>query len=132
MPHLATTGAACYDVYACLKQTETISPGERFAVSTGMAVEVPDGYLLSVRPRSGLAIKNGITMINSPGTIDCDYRGEVKILLVNHGKEAFEIKDGDRIGQLILEKSYEVDWVEVDELSDTARGEGGFGSTGKA
>ena len=132
MPHLATTGAACYDVYACLEQPETLSPGERFAVSTGMAVEVPEGYLLSVRPRSGLAIKNGITMINSPGTIDCDYRGEVKILLVNHGKEAFEIKDGDRIGQLILEKSYEVDWVEVDELSDTARGEGGFGSTGKA
>lgn len=127
-PSKQTQGAAAYDVYASVDVI--LKTGERKAVATGLKVEIPQGYYLSVRPRSGLAIKNGITCINTPGTIDSDYRGEIFILMINLGNEDFPIKKGDRIAQLLLEKEISIDWQETDELSQTQRGEGGFGSTG--
>jgi len=106
-------------------------PGERAMVPTGLSVAIPDGYELQMRPRSGLAAKHGITCLNSPGTIDSDYRGELKVILINHGAEAFTIQRGERIGQLVLAPVTRLRWEHVDTLPDTERGTGGFGSTGR-
>lgn len=129
LPSRQTSGAAGYDIRACLENEITIDPGMIAAIPTGLALAIPEGYHLSIRPRSGLALKYGITMINSPGTVDSDYRGEIKILLVNHGKLPFTVRHGDRIGQGLIEKVYSAEFIEG-ELDVTARAEGGFGSTG--
>lgn len=107
-----------------------LAPGARHAVATGLAMAIPDGFEVQVRPRSGLALKHGISVPNTPGTIDSDYRGELKVILINHGAEPFEIRRGDRIAQLVLTPVTRASWIEVAELDETARGEGGFGSTG--
>jgi len=108
----------------------TIAPGARHAVATGLALAIPVGFEIQVRPRSGLALKHGVTVPNTPGTIDSDYRGELKVILINHGDAAFDVRRGDRVAQLVLAPVTQAAWVEVDELDATARGEGGFGSTG--
>ena len=108
----------------------TLAPGARHAVATGFAVAIPPGYEIQVRPRSGLALKHGISVPNTPGTIDSDYRGELKVILINHGAQAFAIARGDRIAQLVLAPVTQAAWDEVAQLDDTARGAGGFGSTG--
>ncbi|MXO96609.1 dUTP diphosphatase [Erythrobacter aquimaris] len=128
LPRYATDGAAGMDVLSA--EAVSLKPGQRHAVATGFAVAIPDGYEIQVRPRSGLAFKHGITVPNTPGTIDSDYRGELKVLLINHGDETFAIERGDRIAQLVLAPVTQAAWEEVDELDDTSRGEGGFGSTG--
>ncbi|SFO84515.1 dUTP diphosphatase [Qipengyuania nanhaisediminis] len=128
LPRYATDGAAGMDVLSA--EAVSLKPGQRHAVATGFAVAIPDGYEIQVRPRSGLAFKHGITVPNTPGTIDSDYRGELKVLLINHGDESFSIERGDRIAQLVLAPVTQAAWQEVDELDETTRGEGGFGSTG--
>ena len=128
LPAYATGGAAGMDVVSA--EDVTIPPGGRHAVATGLALAIPPGYEIQVRPRSGLALKHGITVPNTPGTIDSDYRGELKVILINHGAEAFEIRRGDRVAQLVLAPVTQGSWLEVSELDETARGEGGFGSTG--
>ena len=128
LPAYATPGAAGMDILAA--EAVTLEPGARHAVASGFAVAIPDGYEIQVRPRSGLALKHGIAVPNTPGTIDSDYRGELKIILINHGDEAFAIARGDRVAQLVLAPVTRAAWQEVDELDDTARGTGGFGSTG--
>ncbi len=130
VPQYMTSGAAGCDAFACLNETMVVAPGKRAALSTGLSIEIPQGYEVQVRPRSGLAWKNGLTVVNAPGTIDSDYRGEVKVLVINLGEEAVIIKNGDRIAQLVLQKVDQIDWQEVDSLGDSARGAGGFGSTG--
>ena len=128
LPGYATAGAAGMDVVSA--EDLTLAAGARHAVATGLSVAIPPGYEIQVRPRSGLALKHGISVPNSPGTIDSDYRGELKVILINHGSEAFEIRRGDRIAQLVLAPVTQASWLEVEELDETARGEGGFGSTG--
>ena len=128
LPAYATAGAAGMDVVSA--EYVTIAPGARHAVATGLALAIPQGYEIQVRPRSGLAFKHGITVPNTPGTIDSDYRGELKVLLINHGTEDFTIARGDRVAQLVLAPVVQAAWAEVDELDATARGAGGFGSTG--
>ncbi|ANY21427.1 Deoxyuridine 5'-triphosphate nucleotidohydrolase [Tsuneonella dongtanensis] len=128
LPQYATDGAAGMDVLAA--EEVTIAPGARYAVATGLALAIPAGYEIQVRPRSGLALKHGITVPNTPGTIDSDYRGELKVILINHGTEPFAIARGDRVAQLVLAPVTQAVWNEVAELDDTARGAGGFGSTG--
>ncbi|MBX7539542.1 dUTP diphosphatase [Qipengyuania sphaerica] len=128
LPAYATSGAAGMDVLAA--ESVTLKPGQRYAVATGLALAIPQGYEIQVRPRSGLALKHGITVPNTPGTIDSDYRGELKIILINHSDDNFEIARGDRVAQLVLAPVVQARWNEVDELDDTERGEGGFGSTG--
>lgn len=128
VPHYATSGAAGMDVVSA--EDVTIQPGARHAVATGLAMAIPSGFEIQVRPRSGLALKHGITVPNTPGTIDSDYRGELKIILINHGSEAFVIARGDRVAQLVLAPVIQARWDEVEELDDTARGADGFGSTG--
>jgi dUTP pyrophosphatase len=128
LPAYATAGAAGMDVVAA--EDIAIPPGGRHAVATGLALAIPPGFEIQVRPRSGLALKHGITVPNTPGTIDSDYRGELKVILINHGARAFEILRGDRVAQLVLAPVIRAAWVEVAELDETARGEGGFGSTG--
>ena len=128
LPTYATDGAAGMDVVAA--EAVTLKPGQRHAVATGLAVAIPDGYEIQVRPRSGLALKHGISVPNTPGTIDSDYRGELKVIMINHGTEDFPIARGDRIAQLVLAPVTQAQWDEVEELDDTARGSGGFGSTG--
>lgn len=128
LPAYATAGAAGMDVVSA--EDVTIAPGARHAVATGLALAIPAGYEVQVRPRSGLALKHGITVPNTPGTIDSDYRGELKVILINHGADAFEIRRGDRVAQLVLAPVTQGSWLEVSELDETARGEGGFGSTG--
>ena len=127
-PAYATAGAAGMDVLAA--ENVTLKPGQRHAVATGFAVAIPDGFEIQVRPRSGLALKHGISVPNTPGTIDSDYRGEVKIIMINHGDEAFAIERGDRVAQLVLAPVTRAAWRAVEELDDTERGSGGFGSTG--
>lgn len=129
-PHYASAGAAGMDVASA--ETITLEPGARRAVATGFAVAIPPGYEIQVRPRSGLALKHGITVPNTPGTIDSDYRGELKVLLINHGAASFAIARGDRIAQIVLAPVIEAAWREVGTLSETPRGAGGFGSTGGA
>lgn len=128
LPAYATDGAAGMDVLSA--EDVTIAPGARHAVASGMAVAIPHGYEIQVRPRSGLALKHGITVPNTPGTIDSDYRGELKVILINHGHAPFEIRRGDRMAQLVLAPVTRATWLPVEELDETARGEGGFGSTG--
>lgn len=128
LPAYATHGAAGMDVLAA--EDVTLAPGARHAVATGFSVAIPQGYEIQVRPRSGLALKHGISVPNTPGTIDSDYRGELKVILINHGLEPFAIQRGDRIAQLVLAPVTQAVWEEVAELGETARGAGGFGSTG--
>jgi len=131
LPHYATEGAAGMDVRAFLQEPITLRSLERTAVPTGIFLEIPAGYEVQVRPRSGLAIKQGITCLNTPGTIDSDYRGEVKVILINLSAEIQTIHSGDRIAQLVLQKVEQAQWQPVATLSETSRSGGGFGSTGK-
>jgi dUTP pyrophosphatase len=128
-PTYATEGAAGLDVVAA--EDVTLAPGQRHAVATGFAIAIPEGYEVQVRPRSGLALKHGITCLNTPGTIDHDYRGEVKVILANLGSDAFEVRRGERIAQLVPAPVQKAAFVVTDNLSVTQRGEGGFGSTGQ-
>jgi len=130
IPQYMTLGSAGCDIKACLSEPLEIKPLERKAVPTGLAFGIPEGFEIQVRPRSGLSIKQGLTVINAPGTIDSDYRGEVMILVVNLGNETVKLQHGDRVAQLVLQKVNQIGWQEVTQLSDTARGAGGFGSTG--
>ena len=128
LPSYATEGAAGMDVVS--SEERILNPGDRAAVATGLAVAIPEGYEIQIRPRSGLALKHGITVPNAPGTIDSDYRGELKVILINHGLEPYKIRRGDRIAQAVLSPVVMASWLEVHELDKTVRGEGGFGSTG--
>lgn len=128
-PAYATEGAAGLDVVAA--EDLTLAPGQRHAVSTGFSIAIPEGYEVQVRPRSGLALKHGITCLNTPGTIDHDYRGEVKVILANLGSEPFEVRRGERIAQLVPAPVLKASFVEVEALGETCRGAGGFGSTGQ-
>jgi dUTP pyrophosphatase len=128
LPAYATDGAAGMDVLAA--EDVVLAPGARHAVATGLAFAIPTGFEIQVRPRSGLALKHGITVPNTPGTIDSDYRGELKVILINHGGEPFAVRRGDRVAQLVVAPVTRATWLKVDELDHTARGEGGFGSTG--
>lgn len=127
-PTPATSGAAASDLVSA--ESVTLEPGTVHAVSTGLAIAIPDGYEGQVRPRSGLALKHGVTVLNAPGTIDSDYRGELKIILINHGKHAFAISRGDRVAQLVIAPIVQPRFERVEELSASDRGTGGFGSTG--
>jgi dUTP pyrophosphatase len=129
LPAYATAHAAGMDVVAA--EDIDLAPGHRHAVATGFRVAIPAGYEIQVRPRSGLALKHGISVPNTPGTIDADYRGEVKVILINHGTEPFAVRRGERIAQLVPAAVTQARWVEVEELDETLRGEGGFGSTGR-
>ena len=130
LPKYSTNESAGLDLRAELQSPITLKPGQRSLIPTGLKIALPTGYEAQVRPRSGLAFKHGITVLNSPGTIDADYRGDVGVILINHGSESFTIENGERIAQLIIAKFVQIDWDEVLDLSSTSRGEGGFGSTG--
>jgi dUTP pyrophosphatase len=129
LPNYASEDAAGLDIAAA--EELVLGPGERHAVATGFAIEIPHGYEVQVRPRSGLAIRNGITCLNTPGTIDSDYRGEVKVILVNLGSEPFEVRRGERIAQLVPAPVLRAHFTEAHSLAETTRGSGGFGSTGR-
>lgn len=131
LPKYQTVLSAGMDLHANLENPIAILPGHREIISTGLFLELPEGYEAQIRPRSGLAFKHGITVLNSPGTIDADYRGEIKVLLINHGQEAFEINDGERIAQMVIAEYTSIQWEETTQLNDTERGEGGYGSSGK-
>jgi len=128
LPAYATSGAAGMDVVSA--EDVDLAPGARHAVATGLAMAIPEGFEIQVRPRSGLALKHGVTVPNTPGTIDSDYRGELKVIMINLGAETFSIRRGDRVAQLVLAPVTQASWLEVETLDDTARGAGGFGSTG--
>ena len=130
VPFYATSGAAGADISAMLEENITIAPSEVKIVPTGLFFEIPEGYEVQVRPRSGLAAKHGVTVLNTPGTVDSDYRGEVKVILINHSKKDFVVEDGMRIAQVVVAKALQADFLEGVELSETARGSGGFGHTG--
>jgi len=130
LPNYETKASAGVDLKANLDESIILKPFERILVPTGLFVEIPVGYEAQVRPRSGLAIKKGITVLNSPGTIDADYRGEIKVILINLSQENFTINDGDRIAQMIIASHEQAEWVAVEELVETERGAGGFGHTG--
>lgn len=130
LPAYATEHSAGMDLLAAVEHDTILPPGEQRLVPTGLAIALPEGYEAQVRPRSGLAFKHGVTVLNAPGTIDADYRGEVGVLLVNHGKEPFVITRGMRVAQMIIAPYTRAQWNVVDSLDDTARGAGGFGSTG--
>lgn len=129
LPSYQTEHSAGMDAIA--SETITLEPGERNTVGTGLTVAIPDGFEIQVRPRSGLAIKHGITLVNTPGTIDADYRGEIRIIVINHGTDSFTISRGDRIAQMVLAPVTRAEWEMVEELPDTGRGSGRFGSTGR-
>ena len=131
LPKYETKGSAGMDVRANIKEPITLKSLERILIPTGLKVAIPEGYEIQVRPRSGLAIKHGITMLNTPGTVDSDYRGELKVIVVNLSNEAYTIEPNERIGQFVLNKIEQIEFVEVQELDSTERGEGGFGHTGK-
>jgi dUTP pyrophosphatase len=131
LPRYASAQAAGCDLHAAIDAAMVLAPGARAVVPCGFAMALPEGYEAQVRPRSGLAAKHGITVLNAPGTIDADYRGEVKVPLINHGSEPFRIERGDRIAQLVVAPVLQVDWSEADSLDDTDRGASGFGSTGR-
>jgi len=133
LPAYETLGAAGMDVRAAVAEDDplVLNPGEKTMVPTGLSVAIPQGYEIQMRPRSGLAAKHGITCLNSPGTIDSDYRGELKVILINHGQEAFTIARGERIGQMLLAPVTRLVWEQVESLDETDRGAGGFGSTGR-
>ena len=130
LPTYETAASAGMDLRANLDADIVLNPLERILVPTGLFVEIPDGYEAQIRPRSGLAIKKGITLLNSPGTIDADYRGEIKVILVNLSSEPFVVCNGERIAQMIIAAHNKAEWVEVEELENTSRGAGGFGHTG--
>jgi len=130
VPTYESEYAAGLDIRAAVDESVTINPGERVMIPTGLAIALPAGFEAQIRPRSGLAIREGITMLNSPGTIDADYRGEVKLIVINHGQEKVVISRGDRVAQMVIAPVVQATITEVDELSDTSRGAGGFGSTG--
>ncbi|HVT18387.1 MAG TPA: dUTP diphosphatase [Thermoanaerobaculia bacterium] len=130
LPAPASPGSAGLDLRAAIAGELLIQPGERVAVPTGLVLEIPVGWEGQVRPRSGLALRHGIGLINAPGTIDSDYRGEVAVLLINLGDQPFTLRRGDRIAQLVLARAEAVEWEEADSLADSSRGDGGFGSTG--
>lgn len=131
LPEYQTPLSAGLDIRANISQSITLSPLERAMVPTGLYMELPEGYEMQIRPRSGLAAKHGITVLNSPGTIDADYRGEIKVILVNLSNTPFTIEPGERIAQMIVARYEQVEWQAVESLSETERGAGGFGSTGK-
>jgi dUTP pyrophosphatase len=132
LPHFATHGAAGLDLIAAVNEEIELLPGQRAAIPCGIAIELPHGYEAQVRPRSGLALNQGVTVLNAPGTIDSDYRGEIKAILINHGAEPFLIKRGTKIAQMVIARHEQAEIVESETLSDSARGAGGFGSTGMA
>ena len=130
LPQYMTEGSSGMDLFASLKKEVTLQPGERGLIPTGISVAIPEGFEGQVRPRSGLAIRNGIGIINAPGTIDADYRGEIGVLLINFGKEPVTLRHGDRIAQLVISRVFRAIWEEADELPPTLRQGGGFGHTG--
>ena len=132
IPIYSTAGASGADVRANIVDPVVIEPGTVAIIPTGLKVEIPVGYEIQVRPRSGLAAKNGVTVLNTPGTIDADYRGEIKVLLINLSDQVFEINTGDRIAQMVVAKHEQVNWEEVEVLNETTRGVGGYGHTGVA
>ena len=131
LPEYQTPLSAGLDIRANLDESVTLRPLERAMIPTGLVVELPEGYEMQIRPRSGLAAKHGITVLNSPGTIDADYRGEIKVILVNLSNEPFTIESGERIAQMIVARYEQIEWQSVEVLGETERGAGGFGSTGK-
>ncbi|MBM3445492.1 MAG: dUTP diphosphatase [Bacteroidetes bacterium] len=131
LPVYATAGSSGTDIRAFIPHTITLAPMERSLVPTGLYLEIPAGYEAQVRPRSGLAIKQGITCLNTPGTIDADYRGEIKVILINLSNEQQVIENGDRIAQLVFQKIQKIEWEETSQLGETVRSDGGFGHTGK-
>lgn len=132
LPAYQTSASAGMDLRANLEEPIVLHPLERKLVGTGLFIELPIGFEAQIRPRSGLAFKHGLTVLNSPGTVDADYRGEIKVLLINLSSEAFEIKDGERIAQMVIARHEQINWESTDILSDTERGAGGYGSTGKS
>jgi dUTP pyrophosphatase len=130
LPSRATSGSSGFDLHAAVRSELHIEPGARALVPTGLRIAVPPGCEAQVRPRSGLALRHGIVLPNAPGTIDSDYRGEIQVILLNAGKEAFTVRRGDRIAQLVIAPVVRAEWSEVEELDDTARGAGGFGHSG--
>ena len=131
LPEYATIQSAGMDLHASLEEPLTLAPMERRLIPTGLFIALPDGYEAQIRPRSGLALKKGITLLNTPGTIDADYRGEIGVIMVNLSDTQFEVCDGDRIVHILVSRYEKAEWQEVDELDVTCRGEGGFGHTGK-
>jgi len=131
LPVRASGQAAGFDLRAAVVEPAVLEPGDRALIPTGIAIALPSGYEGQVRPRSGLAIKHGLSLVNSPGTIDADYRGEINVILINHGAETFRVERGDRIAQLVVHRLPQVVWDAVDELDETERGAGGFGHTGE-
>ena len=131
LPQFETTQSAGMDLRANIDAPVVLQPGDRTLIPTGIKIALPEGYEAQIRPRSGLAYKHGITVLNSPGTIDADYRGDVGVLLINHGREAFTVEDGMRVAQMIVAQYSQFEWESVEDLDETARGTGGFGSTGK-
>lgn len=130
LPDYETPSAAGMDLRADLEKPVTLAPGERRLILTGLYLEIPEGYEAQVRPRSGLALKHGVTVLNAPGTIDADYRGEVGVILINHGVQSYSIQPGERIAQLVFARVARAELVAADSLADSERGEGGFGHTG--
>lgn len=130
LPSYMTKGAAGMDLYANVSEDTLIKPGDIQLIPTGIKISIPEGYEAQIRPRSGLALKYGITMVNAPGTIDSDYRGEINVILINFGKEGFLVKRGERIAQMVINKVEIIEFTETDSLDETQRGEGGFGHTG--
>ncbi len=131
LPERATPGSAGYDLHAAVETDVVVAPGDRALIPAGFSIALPDGYEAQIRPRSGLALEHGIVLPNAPGTIDSDYRGEVKIIVLNTGEKAFTVKRGDRIAQLVVAPVARADFEEVGTLPDTARGQGGFGHSGR-
>jgi dUTP pyrophosphatase len=129
LPRYMTNQAAGMDIFAAVTKEEIIEPGQRKIIPTGIKVALPEGYEAQIRPRSGLALNQGITLLNSPGTIDADYRGEIALIVINHGQEPFVVKRGMRLAQMVVQKICRLEWVEASELTNTSRGSGGFGHT---
>ena len=130
LPTYQTEGSAGLDLRASIESSQVLKPLQRALIPTGLFIELPLGFEAQIRPRSGMAYKYGLTVLNSPGTIDADYRGEIKVLLVNLSEEDFEIKDGERVAQMIIARHEQINWLETTEISETQRGTGGYGSTG--
>ncbi len=130
MPQYMTVGAAGADLYAAVQEPLVIAPGAVAAIPTGIKIALPAGFEAQIRPRSGLALKHGVTLLNTPGTIDADYRGEIQLIIINHGSRPFTVNRGERMAQMVIQKVWQGVFREIVELEDTSRGEGGFGSTG--
>lgn len=131
LPSYMTSHSAGMDLYADITADIKLLPGERALIPTGIAIALPEGYEAQIRPRSGLALKHGIALVNAPGTIDADYRGEIGVIMINSGTEPFTVKRGERVAQMVVARFSRVEWAEVDDLDETARGNGGFGHTGR-